>query len=219
MKYLEIDQTKIPYKITKKKIKNTYFYFKKEGYIQINLSTYQTESEAIDYIRKNKQKFLYKLSNSKSQKPYNENEFLLRGKVYNIVLTDKENITFEEDIAYLPSKDITTPLIKSFYKNEMMKVIKFLHDKYQNNAYIDLSGVTYRTRYTSSRHGSCNARKRNINLNLHLVKYDVLYIEYVFLHEIAHLNHQNHGPEFYSLLKKLCPNYKQIKRELKEIYR
>jgi len=206
MKFLEVDQTKIPYNITKKRNKNTYFYFKKEGYIQINLSTYQTESDALNYIINHKQKFIYKLANPKTKKPLNENEFLLRGESYNIVVKDEDMITFVEDTVYLPSKDITAPIIKSFYKKEMMKVLQSLHKKYQNNPYVDFSGVTYKTRYTTSRHGSCNARKRNINLNLHLIKYDVLYIEYVFLHEIAHLRHQNHGSKFYSLLEKLCPD-------------
>ncbi len=221
MRYLQVDHHQIPYKITKKKNKNTYFYFKKDGYIQINLSTYQSERDALNYIIENKSKFLYKLSNTSKKKPHNSNEFRLLGKSYDIILTQENKVEINDQLekAYLPGIDINLNVIKSFYKEKMFDVINELKEKHKNNPYVDIQNVTYKTRYTSTRHGSCNARKRTINFNLHLIKYDVLYIEYVFLHEIAHLKHQNHSKEFYNLLEQLCPDYKIIRKNLREIYR
>ena len=51
--------------------------------------------------------------------------------------------------------------------------------------------------------GSCSS-KGNINLNLHLMKVSPELRDYVILHELCHLRHLNHGPEFHALLNELC---------------
>lgn len=221
MKYITLQNKEIPYQIAKKKNKNTYFYFKSEGYIQINLSTYQTEKEAVRFIIDNQDKFLRKLEKISFPQVVNPNEFLLLGQAFNVNIVDVNEVEIDSEKSqiYIPTTDMKNPVVKYFYKQEMLYVIEMLKAKYQDNKYIDISNVTYSTRYAKTRHGSCNAAKRRINLNLYLIKYDFKYIEYVFLHEITHLKHQNHGPKFYELLEKLCPKYKQLRKELREIYR
>ena len=54
----------------------------------------------------------------------------------------------------------------------------------------------------SSNWGSCSARG-NINLNLNLVRLPQLLRDHVILHELCHLRHPNHGPEFHALLELL----------------
>ena len=51
--------------------------------------------------------------------------------------------------------------------------------------------------------GSCSG-KNNINLNIHLMRLDKELADFVILHELCHLRHRNHGPEFHKLLNKLC---------------
>lgn len=221
MKYLDIEGISIPYKITKKNNKNTYFYFKKEGYIQINLSTYQRESDALNYIKQHKTKFIHKLQRSTSKQTRNQNELSILGVPYTLVLHKKNEVLVDEEnrVLYTPSKDLQSAPLKQFLKGVMMDVLHHLHNTYQSNPYINLDNITYKTRYTTSRHGSCNAKKRNINMSLYLIQYNLRYIEYVYLHEITHFKHQNHGPKFYELLEKLCPDYKSRKRELKQLIR
>ena len=69
-----------------------------------------------------------------------------------------------------------------------------------------------------TRFGSCNPRSKVININLYLVNMDKKYLEYVFLHEISHLVHQNHSKDFYLLLSKLSSKYKQLKKELNNLF-
>lgn len=220
MKYLKVKNYDIPYVITKKNNKNTYFYFKKQGYIQINLSKYQTKKVILEYIENNSDKFIKKLKKSTINPIDETKEFLYLGHVYMISIEKQDSVILdtENDVIHTPTSDLNSPRIKEFYKREMMSIINKLAAKYMDNPYIDIANVTYRTRYTSSRHGSCNASKRKINLNLNLVKYDPKFIEYVFLHEIAHLKHQNHGAGFYDLFEKLCPNYKVLRKELNKVY-
>lgn len=50
--------------------------------------------------------------------------------------------------------------------------------------------------------GSCSG-KNNINLNIHLMRLGTELADFVILHELCHLRHRNHGPEFHKLLNNL----------------
>ena len=62
--------------------------------------------------------------------------------------------------------------------------------------------------------GSCSSRK-NINLNLRLVTLPAELQDYVMLHELCHLRHLNHGPEFHALLEHVCPGHRELARQMK----
>lgn len=63
--------------------------------------------------------------------------------------------------------------------------------------------------------GTCSTNK-NITLNYKLIKYNEEVIRYVILHELCHIKYMNHSKNFWSLLEKYMPNYKNIKKELKK---
>ena len=71
----------------------------------------------------------------------------------------------------------------------------------------------WRHRYMKSRWGSCSSSGR-VSLNTHLVKLPQALIEYVVLHEFCHLQHMNHGRQFYDLLCTHLPEWKDLRREL-----
>lgn len=77
----------------------------------------------------------------------------------------------------------------------------------------EYSGV--RIKHNVSNWGSCSAKK-NINLNLNLVRLPDDVRDYVLLHELCHLRYLNHGPEFHILLESLCPNHRNLARQLKD---
>ena len=221
MKTIILDNVSIPYRIIKKRNKNTYFYFKKDGYIQINLSKYQSEKSVLEYMINNSDKFTRKFKNITSKRQLKENEYQYLGKIYNIQQHDDTSIIIDETnkVCYSLTNDKENSLFKNFEKKNMLEILSSLYDKYKENKIVNIKGITLKTRYTKTRHGSCNTRKRNININLHLIKYGERYIEYVFLHEIAHLKHPNHSQAFYRTFEELCPMYKEIGNELKEITR
>ncbi len=217
MRYLTLDNETIPYIIERKNNKNTYFHFKKEGYIKINLSKHQKEKDAIKFIQDNKDKFLSKLKALQSKKT--NSDYYLKGHKYQLVQNDTFKLDQNNHLLYTNNSDQHKQLLMNIEKGLMMELLNSLYYKNQNNNLINIKDIKLKTRYTKTRHGSCNAKKRTINMNLNLIHYDVIYIEYVFLHEITHLNIQNHQKEFYDLFVKLCPNYQQIRKQLKEIYR
>jgi predicted metal-dependent hydrolase len=65
----------------------------------------------------------------------------------------------------------------------------------------------------STRWGSCSSDK-NLNFNWTLVYYAPEVIDYVLMHELAHLVHMNHSVEFWRLVRQYDPLYKQHKKVL-----
>ena len=65
-----------------------------------------------------------------------------------------------------------------------------------------------------SRWGSCSSQ-RVITLNTQLLKLKREQIDYVVVHELAHLVHMNHSKSFHSLVQKYIPDAMNIRREIK----
>jgi predicted metal-dependent hydrolase len=40
-------------------------------------------------------------------------------------------------------------------------------------------------------------------------------LDYVVVHELCHLRHFNHGPEFWALVAEVLPNHKELRRALR----
>ncbi len=68
-------------------------------------------------------------------------------------------------------------------------------------------------RTMKTRWGSYTSKKRVI-LNTELIKAAKECIDYVIIHELCHIKHQNHSKEYYRHLSSKCPNWKQLKEKL-----
>ena len=66
-----------------------------------------------------------------------------------------------------------------------------------------------------TRFGSCSAGNR-LCFSWRLMQYPEAAIDYVVVHELAHIVHKNHGPDFYALVESILPDHKARRRMLKE---
>ena len=66
-----------------------------------------------------------------------------------------------------------------------------------------------------SRWGSCS-RRGTISLNWRLVQVPLSVRDYLVLHELAHLREMNHSRRFWAEVSRLCPDFRQAERWLKE---
>lgn len=62
-----------------------------------------------------------------------------------------------------------------------------------------------------TRYGSCSA-KNSLNFSLYLMDKDERFIDYVVVHELAHIRHHNHSKAFYDFVEKFIPDYKRISK-------
>ena len=98
----------------------------------------------------------------------------------------------------------------------------FLWSASESEAAVPLSGSEYRqyakimglkySRITitgaKTRFGSCSS-KGNISYSYRLMFYPESAIDYVVVHELAHLIEMNHSQRFYAVIEKVLPDYKE----------
>ena len=81
-----------------------------------------------------------------------------------------------------------------------------------------IMGVEYTSvKITSAktRYGSCSG-KNGICYSLYLMQKPIEAVDYVVVHELAHTVHHNHSAQFYQLIEKYMPDYKERNRLLKK---
>lgn len=62
--------------------------------------------------------------------------------------------------------------------------------------------------------GSCTAKNR-LAFNLRLVLYEERVVDYVVVHELAHVLRRDHSPAFWQLVEEVLPDYRRLRLRLK----
>ena len=78
---------------------------------------------------------------------------------------------------------------------------------------IDYNEVKIRDAIT--RYGSCMPSKKNLNFSSRLIMLPEDKVDAIIVHELCHMKHKYHNKEFYDLVAKYIPNYKEIDEWLK----
>ncbi len=68
------------------------------------------------------------------------------------------------------------------------------------------TGITITSART--RHGSCSPKNR-LSFSCRLMLKPDAAIDYVVVHELAHIKHKNHGKDFYALIASVLPDHKE----------
>jgi len=68
-----------------------------------------------------------------------------------------------------------------------------------------------------TRWGSCS-RRGNLNFNYKIIKLPVRLADYIIVHELCHLREMNHSRRFWNLVERAVPDYRECRRELKNIF-
>jgi len=71
-----------------------------------------------------------------------------------------------------------------------------------------------RIKNTKTRWGSCSS-KNNLNFHYKLILFPPEVLEYVVIHELAHVFQKNHSAKFWKIVEEYCPNYKLHRNWLK----
>jgi len=80
----------------------------------------------------------------------------------------------------------------------------------------DLCPARISIRNQKTRWGSCS-RKGNLNFNYRIVHLPEPYLDYVVVHELCHLKEFNHAKKFWELVAKAIPDYKKIRKEIRNL--
>jgi predicted metal-dependent hydrolase len=99
------------------------------------------------------------------------------------------------------------------YRAQLLEQLPPLIARYEQA--LNVSVASFNLRHMKTRWGSCHPRKRHICFNLELVRYSHAQLEYVVVHELAHLRVAAHNHRFYALLDEVMPDW----RERKKVFR
>ncbi len=206
---IEIDDNVYDVEIIKKNNRNTYIRVK-NGKIIVT-TNYLASTGSIKKLIYDNESSIKKMINTDSKKQDKIDNFYYFGKVYDIVYGFND-IEFSDGKIYAPNKEKFDKYIlkdiKSIYQDRL--------DYWYNVFEEDIPVPNLKIRKMTSRWGVCNIKNHNVTLNYELSKYDISCLDYVIVHELSHFIHHNHSRNFWLLVSKYYPKYKECKKMLKE---
>jgi len=138
---------------------------------------------------------------------------VIEGEGKAFVTLDHKRITLHVS----KGSDVTkrAEVLHKWHKLLLHDVVPGLIANWQPRLGVQVSG--YFLQRMKTKWGSCNHAAGNIRLNTELVKKPKDLLEYVIVHEMAHLLEPKHSSEFKALLDAHCPTWREARAELNEL--
>jgi len=143
------------------------------------------------------------------------NQILFLGKKYNIELIGGlKKIELSENSILVPSStsNVVTK-IKTWFMTNAKKILKDRLEYFADIMQLDYASLTINN--SKTRWGSCDSN-RNIKLNFRLIMLPHKTLDFVLIHELAHIVEFNHSKDFYKIISLIMPSYKLQQKVLKE---
>ena len=190
---IELNEKQVTVKlVNKKNVKHCYIRVLKEDLIEIKSNIYFSLYDAKILVEKRK------------------------NWLENAIKKVSKNVLLEDDFLYLGEvkklQDYNIKNLDKFYKNEIEKILPNIVETFSKKMDLYPTSISYRKNKRTW--GSCNF-KNGLNFNILLMKFPLEIMQYVVIHELSHIKHKNHSKNFWNLVEKYCPNYKQIEKEFK----
>jgi predicted metal-dependent hydrolase len=162
--------------------------------------------------------------NLKNQERQSEREavsgesYFYKGKKYRLLVTMgglrgklivKNNSKMELAIAPEASESSRLNVINSFYRKALQEELHLLVPKLASEVGVEVS--SYGIRKMKNRWGSCDSKKKHININIELIKKNPACLNYIVVHELLHLIEPNHNQRFRELMDENLPNWRYFR--------
>jgi len=103
--------------------------------------------------------------------------------------------------------------VKEVFKEKLPPVVLGYVKEYSHKMGLYPSKISFR--FNKTRWGSCSA-KNAVSFNYYLAQLPYDLIEYVVVHELAHIKHKNHSKEFWKEVEKYLPDVTKRRRDLRK---
>lgn len=228
-KCIEIDYKNSLLKIfiKKKRMKSLRLKIDTNGKICLSIPTSYPYYKAVEFVKskwdwliKNQLKIINRAPQFCSFTSNSKISIMGHERIVNILSSSKNEVDLDEINMTIYTKDTSPDYVKKvFYK--WAKPYCYGH-------LLDLFEITYNSifkklkvhkpqliiKQMKTMWGNCRYGKEVITLNLYLLKTPIECINYVILHELAHMIYHDHGKEFKDFLTEHMPDWKNRKNEL-----
>jgi predicted metal-dependent hydrolase len=106
-------------------------------------------------------------------------------------------------------------VVHEWHKSLLHQVVPGLIEKWELKLNVKVAG--YFLQRMKTKWGSCNPKAGHIRLNTELVKKPKDLLEYVIVHELAHLLEPTHSERFMAILQMHYPTWREARAELNEL--
>jgi predicted metal-dependent hydrolase len=139
------------------------------------------------------------------------------GKKYPIMAKDGDRVGFDYECFYIPPdlcdrevKEACVAIYRLLAKKDLTK------KAFDFGAQMSVTPNSIKINSANCRWGSCSSKK-NINFSWRLIMADEDVVDYVVVHELAHIIELNHSERFWAIVGSILPDYKERQRMLKEL--
>ena len=200
------------------RLKHTYLSFDDEGTLIIRsprISTLQLERILIKkagWIAQARERLIQKKGALNSFDETSKIYYL--GQAYPLILRqhDRQRPLLDFDQQHFTlhyhrfDEDAFVKHFNAFYKKELQTLLPPLLEKWAERMDVHPAAVSFRK--TKRQWGSCSSKNR-LSFNTMLAKVPLEAIEYVVVHELAHIRHKHHQKAFWQLVAAHLPDYKE----------
>jgi predicted metal-dependent hydrolase len=214
------------YKLTRSKRKTLAIKINKDSSLEVK-APINLSNEKIDEFVKSKEKWISKHSKDILEKYNLKKQFtlkfgdcvFLRGECNPILATEGNTASYnpEEKKFYIPEianskqiKELVVALYKLIAKSYINDRVSFFANK------MNIYPQGLRITSAKTRWGSCSG-KNTINFTWKLIMADDEVIDYVVVHELAHIKEHNHSKNFWKIVESIIPDYKVQQAKLKKL--
>ena len=191
----------------KKRVKNLRLRVDKNAKISMSLPFYSTQKSAFAFLAKHAEWLVATHARISANLPL-ENEFIFLGVKF-------QNFSAPDGGGEIYAGEILAPnftALENFKKARAKQIYGEMIAKFE--PLIARPATRLCVRKMATRWGSCNSRKGYINLSLNLIEKPLAQVEYVVLHELAHLLYPHHGTKFYEFIAGIMPDFRSRERAL-----
>jgi len=193
-----------------------------DGELAVKASLKMPQADIDKFVNSKKSWIDKNLSNSIVKKEQKESfalnygdSILLMGKSYFIIGRQGSSAGFDgrcffvpEDLSSEKIKQLIINTYKAFAKNYILSRVIVFADK------MSLEPKSAKITSAAARWGSCSS-KGCLNFSWRLVMADEDVVDYLVVHELAHLKVMNHSKKFWVIVQNVLPNYKVMQAKLR----
>ncbi len=207
--------------LRKKRIKNLYIRVDSDGVVEVSTPWRFGQKDAALFVSEKEEWILKRILHNKSHGRINPKSFFpgceawYLGKKYPVEYKEskKSVVDFKNGLFLFRGEreECFEAAIERFYLRSAKKVLPERIEFWSEKMNLFPSKVNFRR--LKSRWGSCSAADA-VTLNSALMRYDTRLIDYVIIHELAHIKYKHHRKEFWSLVERFEPDYRSLGKML-----